>query len=155
MLRTRATRLDRSVTDSKSADEQARSNEGTPTTTPPDAVEVSLIGQTLVTVTIETATAERSAAVRAANDRICASAVRLKFEDDQRVPFVCECANARCLGTVMLTLAAYARLHQERRRFVLLPGHENAAEERVTEDRRDLGYVVVERLADPRGGIRD
>jgi hypothetical protein len=49
--------------------------------------------------------AERSVSVRAANDRICASAVRLRFEDDQRVPFVCECGDARCLGTVMLTLA--------------------------------------------------
>jgi hypothetical protein len=108
-----------------------------------------------VTVTIETAIAERSASVRAANDRICASAVRLKFEDDQRVPFVCECGDARCLGTVMLTLALYARLHQDDRQLVLLPGHENAAEERVTEDRRDLGYVGVERPADAGSGIRD
>jgi hypothetical protein len=71
------------------------------------------------------------------------------------VPFVCECGNARCLGTVMVTLAVFARLREERCRFVLVPGHENAAAEQVTEDRRDLGYVVVERLADPRGGIRE
>ena len=109
----------------------------------------------LVTVGIETAIAERSASVRAANMRICASAVRLKFEDDQRVPFVCECGDPRCLGTVMLRLAVFARLREERCRFVLVPGHENAAEEQVTENRRDLGYVVVERLADTGGGIRD
>jgi hypothetical protein len=108
-----------------------------------------------VTVTVETAIAERSASVHAANDRICASAVRLKFEDDQRVPFVCECGDARCLGTVMLTVAVYARLHQEHRQLVLVPGHENAAEEWVIEDRRDLGYVGVERRADAASGIRN
>lgn len=104
-------------------------------------------------MTIETAIAERSAAVRVANDRICGSAERLKFEDDQRVPFVCECGDAGCVATVMLTLAVYARVHRERRRLVLLPGHENAAEELVTENRRDLGYVVVERPAGPAGGF--
>jgi hypothetical protein len=98
----------------------------------------------------ETAIAERSGAVRAANDRIRASAIRLKFEDDQRVPFVCECGDARCLATVMLTLAVFARLREGRCRFVLVPGHENVAEEQVTEDRRELGYVVVERLASSR-----
>ena len=95
---------------------------------------------------IESAIAERSAAVRAANDRICASAARLKFEDDQRVPFVCECGDVRCLGTVMMTLPVFAHLREERCLFVLASGHENPAEEQVTESRRDLGYVVVERL---------
>jgi len=71
------------------------------------------MGQTPVTVGIEAAIAERSAFSRAENDHVCASAVRLKFEDDQRVPFVCECGDARCLGTVMLTLALHARLRQE------------------------------------------
>jgi len=103
-------------------------------------------------VEIGAAIAERSTAVRAANDRVCASAVRLKFEDDQRVPFVCECGDARCVGTLMLTLALFARLREERCRFVLVPGHETAAEEQVTEDGRDLGYVVVERLASSGGG---
>jgi hypothetical protein len=104
---------------------------------------VGPIGEDFVTVGIGAAIAERRAAARVANDRICASAVRLKFEDDQRVPFVCECGDARCLGTVMLRLAVFARLREEGCRFVLVPGHENAAEEQVTEDGRDLGYVVV------------
>jgi hypothetical protein len=121
------------------------------TTTPPHAVGVSLVGQTLVTVGIAAAIAERSAFSRAENDRVCASAARLKFEDDQRVPFVCECGDARCLGTVMLTLAVHARLRQESGRLVVLPGHENAAEEQVTEGRPDLGYVVVQRPVDPAG----
>lgn len=88
----------------------------------------------------------RSASVRSANDRIRASAERLRFEDDQRVPFVCECGNADCLSTVMLTLATYAAVREDRFRFLLLAGHEKPADERVVEDGRVLGYVVVERL---------
>ncbi len=119
------------------------------------AVGVGSIGKDFVTVGITAAIAERSAAGRAANDRICASALRLKFEDDQRVPFVCECGDARCLGTVMLRLAVFARLREEGCLFVLLPGHENAGEEQVTEGGRELGYVVVERITNPAGGISD
>jgi hypothetical protein len=93
-------------------------------------------------------TAARSASVRDANDRICASAVRLRFADDQRVPFACECGDTGCLATVMLTLAAYGAVREDRCRFLLLLGHENAAEERVIVDEGGRGYVVVEKLAD-------
>lgn len=93
--------------------------------------------------------AARRVAVRIANDRIRASAERLRFEEDQRVPFVCECGNARCLDTVMLTVSAYAAVREGRRRFLLVSGHEDAAEERVVENRRGSGYLVVEWLAEP------
>lgn len=89
--------------------------------------------------------AARSASARTANERIRASAERLKFQDDQRVPFLCECGDTRCSGTVMLSLAAYALVREDRRRFLLLSGHEDAVEERVVDDRCALGYVVVER----------
>jgi hypothetical protein len=93
--------------------------------------------------------AARSASVRAANDHIRASAERLRFDDDQRVPFVCECTDAHCLGTVMLRLAEYTVVREDRRRFVLLPGHDNAVEERVVEDKSAVGHVIVERLVEP------
>ena len=102
-------------------------------------------GQTDLIVESEAKAAARSASVRSANDRIRASAERLKFADDQRVPFVCECGNAHCLATVMLTLAAYAGVREDGRRFLLLAGHEDVAQERVVEDGRARGYVVVER----------
>ena len=92
--------------------------------------------------------ARRSAGVRDANDRLCASALRLKFAADQRVPFACECGAPGCLGTVMLTLAAYEAVRDEGCRFLLLLGHENAAEERVVVDEGGRGYVVVEKLVD-------
>ncbi len=48
----------------------------------------------------------------------------------------------------MLTLAAYGAVREDRCRFLLLLGHENAAEERVIVDEGGRGYVVVEKLAD-------
>jgi|GEM_PF-4807737 len=48
---------------------------------------------------------------------------------------------------VMVTLTAYGAIRGNRRRFVLLLGHENAPEERVV-DGGARGYIVVEMLAD-------
>jgi hypothetical protein len=93
--------------------------------------------------------AAQGATVRIANDRIRAAAERLRFEDDQRVPFLCECSDARCLAAVMVTLAAYAALREDRRHFLLVAGHENLAEERVLDDRCASGYIVVERVEEP------
>jgi hypothetical protein len=64
------------------------------------------------------------------------------------VPFARECGDIRCFAMVMLTLPAYGAVREGRSRFVLLLGHENAAEERVV-DGGGRGYVVVEKLADP------
>jgi hypothetical protein len=93
-------------------------------------------------------TAVRSESVRDANDRLCTSAVRLKFAHDQRVPFACECGDIGCLGMVMLTIAAYGAIREDRCRFLLLPGHEHAPEERVVVDEGGRGYVVIEKSAD-------
>lgn len=62
------------------------------------------------------------------------------------MPFVCECGSADCLSTVMLTLATYAGVREDPSRLLLLAGHEKPADERVVEDGRAQGYVVVERL---------
>jgi hypothetical protein len=80
-----------------------------------------------------------ASAFRDANNRIRNSALRLKFEDDQRVPFVCECSDAHCMATVMLTLATYAMIRADPRRFVLLLGHENPAYESIVDDRGQHG----------------
>jgi hypothetical protein len=56
---------------------------------------------------------------------------------------------------VMLRLAVFARLREDSCLFVLVPGHESAGGEQVTEGGQDLGYVVVERRPDPPGGISD
>jgi hypothetical protein len=74
------------------------------------------------------------------------------------VAFRCECASLGCNQLVELTLADYESVRADSRHFVLLPGHEIPAVERIV-DRR-AGYLVVEKVGvagevaaatDPRG----
>jgi hypothetical protein len=58
---------------------------------------------------------------------------------------VCECGNDGCVERIELSKGEYDAIRANAVRFVLLPGHELAAVERVVE-RRD-GYVVTERAA--------
>jgi hypothetical protein len=64
------------------------------------------------------------------------------------LPFHCECARASCVGTMDIPPREYERVVRERYRFVLIPGHEDAAIEEVVE--REAAYVVVEKLGEAR-----
>jgi len=55
---------------------------------------------------------------------------------------VCECTDRDCRQTLMMQTAEYEWLRQNPQRFVVLPGHEAPAVERVVE--RFDGYVIVE-----------
>jgi hypothetical protein len=79
-------------------------------------------------------------------------------EDDQRVPFRCECARPQCAEPVRLTPVEYARVRANPRRFVVVAGHEVARAEFVVERHGD--YLLVEKVGeagavaeelDPRG----
>jgi hypothetical protein len=67
-------------------------------------------------------------------------------EEDQRVPFRCECARADCAEPVRLTPAAYERVRANSRRFVVVAGHEVARAEFVVE--RCPDYLVVEKVGE-------
>jgi hypothetical protein len=60
--------------------------------------------------------------------------------------FRCECGSLRCNRMVELTLEEYEHVRAGATRFVLVPGHEIPAIERVVE--REAGYVVVEKDGD-------
>lgn len=91
--------------------------------------------------------AANQAAFRDANERIRASAKRMQFDCEQRVPFICECGEADCTETVMLSLSAYADLRSDPRRFVLSINHDGETPyETVVADHREQGYLVVEKL---------
>ena len=70
---------------------------------------------------------------------------------ERPLPFHCECDRASCLGTIEIPPPLYERVVQERYRFVLIPGHEDTAIERVVE--RQPSYVVVEKLGEARRQI--
>jgi hypothetical protein len=67
-------------------------------------------------------------------------------EDDQRVPFRCECARADCAEPVRLTPAEYERARAHPRRFFLVAGHEVARAEFVVERHSD--YLLVEKVGE-------
>ena len=57
--------------------------------------------------------------------------------------FICECANSDCYERVPLTLAEYDGIRGDGTHFLLAPGHEDPAIERVVADRG--AHVVVEK----------
>ena len=62
-------------------------------------------------------------------------------EDDQLIPFLCECADEVCLGRVEMKRAEYDAIHLDPDLYAILHGHAKADGERVVE-RRD-GFDVV------------
>jgi hypothetical protein len=61
------------------------------------------------------------AAFRRGNDAIAAAARNVDLYDG-RIAFVCECADAKCLARVALTLGEYDAV-RERDGDVIMPGH--------------------------------
>jgi hypothetical protein len=57
---------------------------------------------------------------RSANERIERAAQSHHFEANQRVPFICECADPSCDETVMLSLADYEAVRAHADRFFVV-----------------------------------
>jgi hypothetical protein len=86
---------------------------------------------------------------RGVNERIDAGA---ELHDVHApMPFHCECGQSGCVETIEIAPPDYKRVVQERFRFVVLPGHENPAIERVVEHRP--GFVIVEKIGEARRQI--
>jgi hypothetical protein len=86
---------------------------------------------------------------RGINERIQEGADRHGVETT--LPFHCECERASCLETIEIPPSSYERVVRERYRFVVIPGHEDDAIERVVE--RQTDYVVVEKVGAAREQI--
>ncbi len=89
--------------------------------------------------------ARNEARFRSANEKIEAVGVELTADV---VPFLCECGNATCTRPVLLTLAEYEQVRENRARFFVLRGHEHLEAE-VVVDEHDR-YAVVEKTHDAR-----
>ena len=57
---------------------------------------------------------------RAANRRMSAAAT---VSNSTLIPFLCECADFECLGTVEATLGEFEVIHDSEYRYFVLPGH--------------------------------
>ncbi|MEA2314804.1 MAG: hypothetical protein QOI03_1496 [Solirubrobacteraceae bacterium] len=88
---------------------------------------------------------------RHVNEAIFDRETSLAGQDVPSVAFLCECARAHCTSSLPLAPHEWERLHASPRWFVVLPGHEDPALERVVE--KHSSYVVVEKdLSDGEGG---
>jgi hypothetical protein len=75
---------------------------------------------------------------RNVNERIAESAQR--FDADE-AEFVCECGDGSCTHRLETSLDDYEHVRAEPTRFLLAPGHENQAIEKVVE-RRGRFHIV-------------
>lgn len=87
--------------------------------------------------------AENEARFREANERISEIALAA---DLPRIPFVCECANARCNEIVRLSRPEYEAIRADGRRFLNAPGHEAAALGWSVVVERGDGFFVIEKI---------
>jgi hypothetical protein len=89
---------------------------------------------------------------RAAKNETMFRAVNREIEDaaeaagDQDLEVLCECGRDGCRGLIELTVSDYDRVHGQRDRFVVLPGHETAEIENVVE--RTDRYIVVDKFGE-------
>ena len=94
-------------------------------------------------------TAERKAlnegTFRDANERIEHGAVHLiGVDDDQLVPFLCECPRMECTDVVLLTTEEYERVRSGPRQGLAALGHEDPEVESVIE--RNERFVMTEKF---------
>jgi hypothetical protein len=76
---------------------------------------------------------------RNANERLKSRLGDLAWED--RIPFVCECADPGCLEVVDLTMAEYETVRAHGAAFFVAPGHEAHLDGHAAE--QSERYVVV------------
>jgi hypothetical protein len=61
---------------------------------------------------------------RDANEQINAKANEYGTDEDQAVPFICECADEHCATIVALSLGEYEDIRTDSRQFLTASGHE-------------------------------
>jgi hypothetical protein len=89
--------------------------------------------------------AENQARFREANEDINAIA---RQADLPRIPFVCECANPRCVEILRLSRAEYEAIRADGRRFLNAPDHDAAALGWAVVVERRPDFVVVEKIGE-------
>jgi hypothetical protein len=70
--------------------------------------------------------ARNDAIFRNANEGISEAAEAVEMED--RVPFICECADPACREIVQLSMPEYRKIREDPRLFLNVPGHEASAQ---------------------------
>jgi hypothetical protein len=82
---------------------------------------------------------------RYANRRFFDALTSSASPDGQLIPFLCECADEECMGSIDITAWRYEDIHAEERRYVILPGHMRIAGEEIMEE--NSYYEIVKKAA--------
>jgi hypothetical protein len=82
-----------------------------------------------------TSAEETQIAVRNANGRFRDVALAKAWNGGMLLPFICECADADCLGRIEMTAADYEATHLDRHAYVIIRDHPAIEGERLVEDR--------------------
>ena len=88
--------------------------------------------------------AENNRVFRSANESI-RSKSREYHDPLERIPFICECAQADCTTIVRLTPAEYEAVRSNPMHFFTIDGHEHAEEPLGQVVSREGEYVIVEK----------
>jgi hypothetical protein len=73
--------------------------------------------------------------------------------DSTKLHFYCECSNLHCRDRIKLTVSDYQEATLGEKEFVVIPGHQNGAVEKVIKETAD--YTVVEKYMDPAKVMND
>jgi hypothetical protein len=65
--------------------------------------------------------------------------------DGQLIPFLCECADSACRGSIEITTSRYGNIHVDERDYMILPGHTRIAGEEIIEE--NSYYEIVKKAA--------
>ncbi|CAN5440879.1 hypothetical protein BH10PAT3_BH10PAT3_7360 [soil metagenome] len=68
---------------------------------------------------------------------------------DSNLPahFYCECSDENCRERISITMAEYKRIHKSKKRFIVIPGHDNVLCEFVVRSTRR--YSIVQKYNKP------
>lgn len=96
--------------------------------------------------------ARNDAIFRNANEGISEAAEAVEMED--RVPFICECADPACREIVQLSMQEYREIREDPRLFLNVPGHEASAQGWAQVVEKHDRYVVVLKVG-PAGEVAE
>jgi hypothetical protein len=88
--------------------------------------------------------AENEATFRLANESLEQKADELDL-GGERTPYLCECRDERCTRVIQLSREEYEQVRKCPKRFVMVPGHQEAADCVVQEE---AGFTVVEKAGE-------
>ncbi len=77
----------------------------------------------------------------------------LVHDSSMPIHFLCECSDENCAGRIVLAQDKYKNLHKNKSRFIILPGHNKPAIERIIEETKS--YLVVEKFMTPPQDVKE